>query len=411
MTENTNGFYGLNIAPGILETLNRLQFTVPTPIQFKAIPIGIEGKDIIGIAQTGTGKTLAFSIPMIQRLAQSSANGLVLVPTRELAVQVNETVMKLAPIFKMKTAVLIGGESMGKQIAAIRQHPRIIIATPGRLNDMLDRGLVKLDTTKILVLDEADRMLDMGFMPQIQQILRTVPKERQTMLFSATMPGEIVEIASRYMSLPVQTEIAPPGTAPDQITQEMFVVSRELKGKLLTELLKKYTGSVLLFTRTKIGARKVTRTLREAGFKATEIHSDRTMHQRRDALEGFKSGRYRIMVATDIAARGIDVTNIELVLNYDLPEDPENYVHRIGRTGRAGLKGHAISFATPDQGMDVKSIERITKVSIPRGDHPAVPAECFSSVNVPSKSFGGGRGGRNNRGGGNWRNKRKFHGR
>ncbi|MDD5618316.1 MAG: DEAD/DEAH box helicase, partial [Candidatus Omnitrophica bacterium] len=338
-----NSFYGLGIAPGLLEALNRLKFHTPTPIQYKTIPTAIEGKDIIGIAQTGTGKTMAFGIPMIQRLAQKMGRGLVLVPTRELAIQVNEALIKLTPAFKMKTSVLIGGEPIYKQIVSLRSNPRIIIATPGRLIDHLTQQTMRLDDTIILVLDEADRMLDMGFAPQIERILKLIPRDRQTMIFSATIPAKIVNIASTHMRLPVRTEIAPSGTATELVSQEMFVVKKNLKEKLLGALLKQYNGSVLLFVRTKIGARKITRTLRIMGYAAAEIHADRSLSQRKEALSGFKSGKYRILVATDIAARGIDVIGIELVINYDLPDDPENYVHRIGRTGRAGHEGHAIS--------------------------------------------------------------------
>lgn len=393
MTNTENNFYGLGIAPGLIEVLEKLKFTKPTPIQLKAIPIGIEGKDIIGIAQTGTGKTLAFGIPLVQRLALTTkGKGLIVVPTRELAVQVNETIQKLTPAVGMKTAVLIGGESMFHQINDLKANPRIIIATPGRLLDHIERRTTKIDDTAILILDEADRMLDMGFMPQIDKILRMIPKDRQTMLFSATMPSSIVSIASKHMKLPVRTEIAPQGTASDLVSQEVLVVKKELKGTVLLELLKKHTGSILLFTRTKRGAHKVAQSLRNAGHRAAEIHSDRTMAQRKEALAGFKSGKHRVLVATDIAARGIDVTGIEVVINYDLPDDPENYVHRIGRTGRAGLKGHAISLATPDQRTDLKSIENIIKTVIPISTPDNLPTEKFEAT-APAfstnKKFGG----------------------
>lgn len=373
----THSFFGLGIAPGLIEVIESLKFTEPTPIQYKAIPVAIEGKDVIGIAQTGTGKTLAFGIPMIQRLAQGNSRGLILVPTRELAIQVNEALKQFVPRFKMKTAVIIGGESMHGQIHRLRESPRIIIATPGRLIDHLEQRNVRLDDVGILVLDEADRMLDMGFLPQINRILRLVPKNRQTLLFSATMPSDIVKIASQHMNLPVQTEIAPSGTAAELVSQEMFVVKREMKGKLLGELLKQYSGSVLLFVRTRRNARKVAQVLRQMGHRAAEIHADRSLSQRKEAMRGFKTGEYRVLVATDIAARGIDVTGIELVINYDLPDDPENYVHRIGRTGRAGHEGHAITLATPDQGQDVRAIEKIIRATIPLSRHPEVPVENF----------------------------------
>jgi len=378
MASVQNSFYGIGIAPAFLDVLDALKFKVPTPIQQKAIPIACEGKDIIGIAQTGTGKTLAFGIPMIQRLSQENGRGLVLVPTRELAIQVNEALMKLAPIFKMGTAVLIGGEPIKAQTQALRGDPRIIIATPGRLIDHVKQHHIRLDDVIILVLDEADRMLDLGFAPQVDLVFKLIPRERQTMLFSATIPASIVKIASSHMHLPVRTEIAPSGTATELVSQELFIVRRDLKAKLLEKVLKQYSGSVLLFVRTKIGARKVARSLRGMRHAAAEIHADRTLGQRKEALNGFKLGRYRILVATDIAARGIDVTGIELVINYDLPDDPENYVHRIGRTGRAGLKGHAITFATSEQGRDVRNIEKIIRTSIPLSKHPEIPMERLS---------------------------------
>ncbi len=393
---NTNppNFYGLNIAPGLLDVISKLGFTTPTPIQHKAIPMAIEGKDVIGIAQTGTGKTIAFGIPMIQRLAQLKGRGLVLVPTRELAIQVNETIKLFAPAFNMGTAVLIGGESMMMQVIALRKIPRIIVATPGRLLDHIGQHRIRLDDVSVLVLDEADRMLDMGFAPQIDRILKLIPKDRQTMLFSATMPEKIVTIASSHMKLPVCTEIAPTGTTAAGISQEIFVVNSEYKGKLLGKILEQYTGSILMFTRTKRGASKVTRLLRSLNHPAAEIHANRSLNQRKEALEGFKSGKYRILVATDIAARGIDVKGIELVINYDLPDDPENYIHRIGRTGRAGQEGHAISLATPDQGSDVRTIEKLIRTTIPLSAHPSVPKEDFdySARPAASKGYRGGGG-------------------
>ena len=370
-----SGFYGLGIAPQFLEALHHLKFHTPTPIQQKAIPIALDGKDLIGIAQTGTVKTLAFGIPMLQPLAQSNDRGLVLVPTRELAVQVQHDLAKMTS--KVKMAVLIGGASMHLQIKDLRNHPRILIATPGRLIDHMEQRNVNLNDVHILVLDEADRMLDMGFAPQIQRILRSVPRDRQTMLFSATMPEAITRIASSYMKLPVQVEMAKSGTAAEKVTHELFVVSRELKRNLLEKILAQYHGSTLIFSRTKIGARKITRVLRDMGHRAAEIHSDRSFAERREALEGFRNGKYRILVATDIASRGIDVRGIELVVNYDLPEDSENYVHRIGRTGRAGAPGHAISFATPDQEGEVRAIERLMRIALPVSEHPELPKESF----------------------------------
>ena len=358
-----NGFTGLGIAPGLLNAIARLNFTEPTPIQRRTIPIGIEGKDVIAIAQTGTGKTLAFGVPMIQRLAQIKGRGLILLPTRELAIQVDEALHAVGRAFGLRTAVLIGGASMTLQHQALQRKPRILIATPGRLLDHMEQRTVTLSDIHILVLDEADRMLDMGFAPQINKILATLPNERQTMLFSATIPQEIMTIARRYMELPIHVEIAPSGTAAEKVTQELFFVSKEAKTRLLQVLLKQYHGPVLIFTRTKHGARNLARKIKGGGQAATDIHSNLSLAQRRQALEGFKSGKYRILVATDIASRGIDVIGIELVINYDLPSNSEDYVHRIGRTGRAGLTGRAVSFATFDQRGEVKSIERLIRTA------------------------------------------------
>ncbi|MDD5156008.1 MAG: DEAD/DEAH box helicase [Candidatus Omnitrophica bacterium] len=370
-------FFGLGIAPKILDILERIKFRVPTPIQFKAIPLAIEGKDVIGIAQTGTGKTHAFAIPMVQRLAKMKGAGLVLAPTRELAIQIDEAFQALAHPFAMKTACLIGGAPMEGQVQALRKDPRVVIATPGRLLDHISQWNFLIEEVVMLVLDEADRMLDMGFAPQISKILRFVPKNRQTMLFSATIPKEIMEIAATYMKLPVSVEIAPSGSTVELVTQELFIVKKEAKLRLLGKLLAQYHGPVLLFSRTKHGAHKITRAIRDMGRSVAEMHSDRSLSQRREALQGFKSGRHKVLVATDIAARGIDVTGIELVINYDLPEDAQNYVHRIGRTARAGSRGHAISFATPEQSRDVRDIEKLIKLTLPVSRHPEMPSEEF----------------------------------
>jgi ATP-dependent RNA helicase RhlE len=370
-------FYGLGIAPRILDILERIKFKVPTPIQLKAIPLAIAGKDVIGIAQTGTGKTHSFAIPMVQHLAQKKGMGLVLAPTRELAIQIDEALGGIAHAFGMRTACLIGGAPMGHQIQALRKNPRVVIATPGRLLDHMSQWNIMPNDVVMLVLDEADRMLDMGFAPQISKILRFLPKERQTMLFSATIPKEIMEIAAKYMKLPVCVEIAPSGTTAERVTQELFIVKKEAKQQLLSKLLAQYQGAVLLFSRTKHNARKLCRSIRDMGHSAAEIHSNRSLVQRREALEGFKSGKYKVLVATDIAARGIDVTGIELVINYDLPEDAGNYVHRIGRTARAGCRGHAISFATPEQSSEVRDIEKLIRIPLPISKHPQVSSAEF----------------------------------
>jgi len=402
MTEQ--GFYGLGIAPKILDILERINFKVPTPIQYKAIPLAIAGKDVIGIAQTGTGKTHVFAIPMVQRLAQKDSLAVVLAPTRELAQQIDQAVTGLAHPFGLRTACLIGGMPMRPQEEALRRRPQIIIATPGRFIDHMENRNMLLVRVSMLVIDEADRMLDMGFAPQVEKILKNMPRQRQTMLFSATMPAEIMQMVNTYMKLPVHVEIAPSGTVAEGIEQELYIVKRETKIKLLSKILSQRQGSALLFTRTKHNARKIVQAIRAMGHNAAEIHSNRSMAQRREALDGFKSGRYRVLVATDIASRGIDVTKIESVINYDLPEDVENYVHRIGRTGRAGCKGRAISFATPDQSADVKNIEKLIKKQLPVVKHPEIPSEVFDLYAKPAvpvfhrRSTGfAGRRGQNNR--------------
>jgi ATP-dependent RNA helicase RhlE len=317
-----------------------------------------------------------------------TSKGLVLLPTRELAVQVNESLQKVGKGLGLKTALLIGGENIQRQNKQLRQDPHIVIATPGRLIDHLEQKSIRLTAVNTLVLDEADRMLDMGFMPQIKKILALLPKERQTMLFSATMPTEIVDIAKNFMQLPLRVEVAPPGTSSKNVTQEVYFVQKDQKLSLLETILKQYTGSVLVFTRTKFGAKKVAAVVRKMGHSSNEIHSNRSLNQRLEALEGFKIGKYRVLVATDIAARGIDVTGIELVINYDLPQAAEDYVHRIGRTGRASHLGHAISFATPDQKFDVRQIERLIKKQLPVKTLPGLPAiQQTDELNMGSSKF------------------------
>ncbi len=392
MTPETQhpSFFGLGIAPGILDAIEKMKYKIPTPIQQKAIPVAIEGKDVLGIAQTGTGKTLAFGIPIIQRLAQAPGRALIMVPTRELALQVDEAIRRLGEPFNCRSVILIGGMNMSAQIQMLRRPTtRILICTPGRLLDHIEHRTVNLADVKVVVLDEADRMLDMGFAPQIERIAKHLPAVRQTLFFSATMPEEILKLASVYMKLPIRVEIARQGSAPEKIKQELFIVRQEAKRQLLTKLLAQYHGSVLVFARTKANAKKLTRALRDTNHAAAEIHANRTLSQRREALEGFKTGRYRVLIATDIAARGIDVKGIELVINYDLPDDSENYVHRIGRTGRAGREGHAIAFATPDQGADVRAIERLIQGVLPVSTHPDVPAERFSHAAAPSRGYQG----------------------
>lgn len=357
-----SNFSDIGVSPDILKILDKLSLTSPTPIQKQAIPVALKGTDIVGIAQTGTGKTFAFGIPIIQKLLSSSGQALVLVPTRELALQVNESIRKLADRLNITTIVLIGGESISRQFFELKRRPRLIIATPGRLIDHLKRKSIKLDQIKTLVLDEADMMLDMGFLPQIEEILRSVPKERQTMLFSATMPVLIANLATKYLKLPIRIEVAPQGTIVKNVTQEMIVLEAKDKMKYLEKIIKENEGSILIFVRTRYGVKNIAKKLISNGHKATEIHSDLSQGQRKRALDSFKSGRSRIMVATDVAARGLDVKGIELVINYDLPDSSSDYVHRIGRTARAGKKGKAISLATPGQLKNIKAIEALIKM-------------------------------------------------
>lgn len=401
MTEKTlekATFASLGLSENVLKRLETLKFIHPTPIQTKAIPSVMKGKDVIGIAQTGTGKTLAFSIPIIETLLKKKGKGLILLPTRELAVQVEEELAKVGRPFGIHSVVLIGGASMYLQTKKLRQRPNVIIATPGRLIDHMEQKNVSLNDVNILVLDEADRMLDMGFEPQMKKILAVVPKKRQTMLFSATMPEEIAKLARTYMDTPVRVEVAKAGTAAAKIVQEAFIVSKNDKLRLLALLLSQAKGPTLVFSRTKHGAKKMTTVLHGIGFKVAEIHSNRSQNQRQEALRGFKSGKYQFLVATDIAARGIDVTGIESVINYDLPDQLEDYVHRIGRTGRAGLAGRAVSFVEPNQRRDLQKMERLARSPIKLLQLPVLPqlpAQKYVQQEEPKRHgfkrpFGGG---------------------
>lgn len=422
MTQNAQvqaRFSDLGIAPKLLDNLERLKYVTPTPIQHQCIPQALQGKDIVGIAQTGTGKTMAFGIPMIQLLSQAPgpAQGLILLPTRELALQVDEVLQKVGRPLGLRTAVLIGGASAYQQRQMLARGPHIIVSTPGRLVDHLEQRNLTLNRMKIVVLDEADRMFDIGFMPQIKQILSLVPTDRQTLMFSATMPRAIAEIASRYMKIPLRIEVAPAGTSSKNVEQELFIVNKDAKTQLLDKILSDTTGSVLIFSRTKHGAKRINMNVRGMGHTAAEIHSNRSLGQRKEALQGFKTGKYRVLVATDIASRGIDVTGISLVINYDLPDNSEDYVHRIGRTGRAESFGKAISFASPDERGDIKQIERLIKKTIPVMSLPVLPPRRANAAPSffkeednrrrgnfpPRRSSGGGYGGGNSGGNRNFR--------
>ncbi|MDH3890539.1 MAG: DEAD/DEAH box helicase [candidate division Zixibacteria bacterium] len=372
-----------------MKAIDRLNFERPTPIQKESIPIGIRGDDIIAVAQTGSGKTLAFGIPMLQRLSKSKrGTGLVVVPTRELALQVEESIHAVSGSVNIRSAVLIGGASMSVQRNVLKKNPRVIIATPGRLMDHLEKKTVDLSRVEVFVLDEADRMLDMGFIPDIKKIMKSIPDQRQTMLFSATMPKEIEAIAEKLMRAPTRIEIDRSGATPAEVSHEMFIINKQDKSRLLALQLKQCSGPVLVFTKTKWMAKKLTAKVNNMGFATAQIHSNRSQEQRRSALEGFRRGRYQILIATDIAARGIDVSGIELVVNYDMPANSEDYVHRIGRTGRAGKTGHAVSFATADQEGSIRNIERFIKTELAISAPPTLPSEMRLPAKADQPGFG-----------------------
>jgi len=360
-------FDTLGLTASSLGAVKRAGYTVPTPIQERAIPLALRGRDVVGIAATGTGKTAAFVLPLLERHAHGLS--LILAPTRELALQIAEHVERLASR-RLKMAVVIGGVGMGKQAADLRGSPQLIVATPGRLVDHLQQGNARLDRVTALVLDEADRMLDMGFRPQLTKILARVPRQRQTMLFSATMGGEVEQFTRQHVTDPARVEVSRSGTMAPRAVQQVFLVGQEEKTALLLTLLAEDEESTLVFTRTKHRADKVTRWLERSGLEVARIHANRSQNQRVQALEGFRSGRYRVLVATDIAARGIDVEEIGHVVNYDLPHVPEDYVHRIGRTARAAASGRASSFAAPDEVPLLRDIDRFTRTPVPRAEVP-----------------------------------------
>lgn len=358
------GFADLGINPSLLAVLEKLELGQPTPIQLKAIPAALSGQDLIGIAQTGTGKTFAYGLPALQLLGAHKGQALVIAPTRELAAQVESSFKILGKALGLRTALLIGGESLDKQLFQIRKKPHVVIATPGRLIDHLARRTFNLDQIKVLILDEADMMFDMGFAPQIKDILKQTPTDKQTLLFSATMPPAILNLAATFMKLPVSIEVAPPGTTAAKVDQEIFIINPEDRFSHLLKILALYKGSVLVFVRTKHGAHNLAVKLQDLGHKAVEIHSNLSLNRRRQALEGFKSKKERIMVATDVAARGLDINGIELVVNFNLPDNSDDYVHRIGRTGRADKAGKAITFATISERREIKEIEKLINKAI-----------------------------------------------
>ncbi len=366
-----SGFGGLGLSQKTLQAIARAGFDHPTPVQSRAIPPAMEGRDVVAIAATGTGKTAAFLLPILERLTgKTGSRALVLAPTRELALQIGEELARFGHGHHVRGAVVIGGAAMGEQVRALAERREVIVATPGRLVDHLRQGTVRLDDVEVLVLDEADRMLDMGFRPQLTRILERLPRARQTMLFSATMGGEVAELAATHLRDPVRVEVVRSGTTAERAEQEVFLCAQEEKVPLLLALLARDGASTLVFTRTRRRADRVWKAVARAGHKVARIHADRTQAQRRGALEGFKDGQYRVLVATDIAARGIDVAGIGHVVNFDLPHVAEDYVHRVGRTARAAASGRASAFSSPEESSLLKEIERLTRRSLPRAEVP-----------------------------------------
>ena len=382
-------FKDLGLSEAVLHDITKAGYTEPTPIQAQAIPPGLAGRDVLGCAQTGTGKTAAFVVPMVERLAGKSEGfprGLILAPTRELAIQIQETIEKLGRSRRVYATTVVGGADMNAQIRGLRQRPDIIVATPGRLLDHMWNGTINLLKMQILVLDEADRMLDMGFAPQINQILEALPEERQTLLFSATMPTDLADLVRANVKDPVRVTIGKSATAADRAEQALHHTTREDKTKLLLSLLDADRDSVLVFTRTKHGADRLGRALGNAGHKVATIHGDRSLSQRRAALEGFRRGTFRVLVATDVAARGIDVANIGHVVNYDMPNSPEDYIHRIGRTARVKASGRATSFITSEDHLQLRAIEKLLGQAIPLAAGSAAPSHPAQSARNPRQS-------------------------
>ncbi len=356
-------FKDLKLPEAIEKAIDALQFQTPTPIQTQAIPVALTGRDVVGIAQTGTGKTAAFTIPILNRFHQDpQATALILAPTRELALQIDAFWKQLTRFSThMHSAILIGGISMQPQMRMLSRRPRLVIATPGRLVDHLTRRTLHLDNTSVLVLDEADRMLDMGFAPQLNQILKYLPQQRQTLFFTATWAPEMDQLSKKYLKNPERVTVGTVSKAAHQVTQAVINTTAQKKNDTLLDELNARQGTVLVFTRTKSRTDRVAKYLDSYGVKVNRIHGGRTQGQRTTALSEFKTGRIRVLVATDIAARGIDVTEIGHVINYDLPQVAEDYVHRIGRTGRAGASGHAVSLLTPEDRSQWFEISRLLK--------------------------------------------------
>jgi ATP-dependent RNA helicase RhlE len=397
-TEAGLSFAELDLAPEVLHAVRDAGYTHPTPIQQQAIPLALAGRDLIGLAQTGTGKTAGFTLPIVHNLISAplaAENGkpvhrvrvLILTPTRELAAQVEESFRKYGKYTDLRVVPIFGGVGIEPQSKALQAGVDVVVATPGRLLDHMERENVSFDELEVLVLDEADRMLDMGFAPQLNRIVAEIPPYRQTLLFSATMPPEVEALARKYLRKPVVVQVGRRSEAASTVTHAVYPVPRDRKSTLLVELLKEANmDSVLIFTRTKHGADRVVSHLEDQGIAATAMHADKSQGERTRALEDFKSGKIRVLVATDIAQRGLDVSGISHVINYDVPQQPEDYVHRIGRTGRAAATGDAYTFMSPDEIAMVRTIERMLGQQIPRISVPGYDFGTTSDVAVPLAS-------------------------
>jgi len=385
-------FAGLNLAKPLLRAIEAEGYTEATPIQAQSIPALLEGRDLLGVAQTGTGKTASFALPLLNKLSTNACKAvsrrpkaLILAPTRELACQIAESLQVYGRDVPVRTAVVYGGMSIRPQIQTLLRGVHILIATPGRLIDLMKQGHVQLGDVDTFILDEADRMLDMGFIPDVKRVAAAVSKKRQTVLFSATMPKSIQGLADGLLNNPVRVEVAPAATTAERIEQQVLFVPKDKKRALMDNLLKdKSIERVLIFTRTKRSADRVAKFLHQSGVEADAIHGNKAQNARQKALKGFKSGRIRALVATDIAARGIDVDGVTHVINFELPDDPDSYVHRIGRTARAGAAGIAISFCDMEQRGNLRDIEKTIRQSVPvREDHPFHSQEI---ANDPGKT-------------------------
>jgi ATP-dependent RNA helicase RhlE len=386
-------FTELKLLPEILKAVQELGYVEPSPIQAKAIPPALAGQDLIGCAQTGTGKTAAFAIPILQNLARTTAKGarpiraLVLTPTRELALQNKQSFDDYGCYLKVRNTVVFGGVGQGPQVAALQRGVDILVATPGRLNDLCNQGYIDLSRVEYFVLDEADRMLDMGFIHDVRKVLDRLPQQRQTMLFSATMPREIAELAKKILHDPVRVAVTPVASTVDAIVQSVYKVDKVNKRFLLDRILADHPeyDSILVFTRTKHGADRVVKDLTRTGTLAMAIHGNKSQTARQTALEKFKSGEIRVLVATDIAARGIDINGLACVVNYELPNIPETYVHRIGRTGRAGRDGVAISFCNFDELPYLADIEKLIGKQVPVVEEHPWPMQIFTATPKPER--------------------------